>query len=455
MKKKLFWMFAAILTFCGAFMLTSCDEDDTNGPDNQVKKGITFNTAAIYDELGITEKMNKLLSDTLYSIIDSVLVYDQAGALVSKFGMETTTLGDQTLAVDGLPDGTYTLVLWQTARRISSGYIGWTVYNEEQLDSVSLYMGHSLLNYQRALGYASATATVAGNSLALKMEPKNVGCLVEVNVDNLTEDKGYKHVAICNHSDRFGGIYLNPSKEDRWMLDNQYIEVVSRNYPGEARTTLYYSLMHGDNINMIVRGDKEGSYDEIGIIPHRKIIPGERYTAYIDVENSSWLPTYFGTGEDYAAWKAERESEILPFIHYVDWDCTASDVATHMRSNPWVFQNMDNLGAGNGFWYLPFWVTGQMYQCYYFGDEEGTKLNFIFSGCHDPKVPIEKARQYVLKQGYIYSGKIQFPDEAAPRDLYFSADNKTEVLIGNWDEKGWEISYQPTDPNDMQYIVGS
>ena len=28
MKKKLIWMFAAILTFCGAIVLTSCGSDD-------------------------------------------------------------------------------------------------------------------------------------------------------------------------------------------------------------------------------------------------------------------------------------------------------------------------------------------------------------------------------------------------------------------------------------------
>ena len=74
--------------------------------------------------------------------------------------------------------------------------------------------------------------------------------------------------------------------------------------------------------------------------------------------------------------------------------------------------------------------------------------------CFDPTVPVNVANASLILQGYEYAGKIIYPDQPENiYDIFFSADGNIEVTTNTYEEGGWQIFYQPTDPEDLPLII--
>ena len=110
--KNLFMATAAITLMMTTTVLTSCTSDNEDNPSTSNQEAIMVNTAALYDELGIRSEMAQALASGDYVLTDTLLVYDASGTLVTKLGTESSNLEPLTFNIEGLTDGSYTLVLW-------------------------------------------------------------------------------------------------------------------------------------------------------------------------------------------------------------------------------------------------------------------------------------------------------------------------------------------------------
>ena len=441
---------------CMITAFTACTIDDNPVVPTSGQAMITVNTAALYNELNITDLMPQTLNDGRNTIVDTVLIYNQAGNLLKKLGAETKTLQPLTIEAGDLPNGTYTLLAWQTTRD-KDGKIAWFLSDEEQLSTVNLYTIYDVFLYTRALGAASATITIEGGNTEINLSPKPLGSIIELRVDNLTEDKGYTGVTLIGPNSQYViGCRLDPSlsEEDRWIMEREHdwFETVGKFNAG-TDSQKFFTLTHGNKVWFDLYGVKEDGSSEWLLDGGYHLGTGENAIFYFDMNCLRYQPTFFGTYEDFAVWKADRDAGILVVDPCLDWGCSIDDVVQHILTKQWWNFGNDKLELWEGLgWHNWYFIAYLLTEHYLFETEDGQNLKLALSICHDPTVPLDVANNSLLKQGYIYSGKIAFPGQE-PYDIFFSPDGQTEIQTMLYNDGRWQISYQPTDSNDFQYII--
>lgn len=447
--KKFLHLYAVLFAAMLATSVASCNTETPTADTPLIT--VSFNTGSLYKDLGILESMTEVVAPAgKFAIIDSVLVYDQKGALVTKAGVESRSLENKDLVLEEIPEGSYTLVLWQSVYRTADGVRAWKVAEEEALSTVKVASDGGSFNYYWVLGIASATVTLGDQSATVEMTPKPVGCILDISIDNIPEDMGYTRVALVggHHS---SGVYLDPSRQENPWIESQYLGVIFRLYPDANGKGRCFSLQHGEDLTLWVRGDKEDGYDDWGSIPHKTLEAGKSYSVYFDKARSAWQPAFFGSAEEFIAWKADRDAGLPVLDPTIEWGLSLSDVETYVHRKSWWNERVELVHNGKR-WYKVYWVSDTMQEAYGFPTEDGQNLNFVICASYDPAASVEMAKALVLHQGFIPAGKIQFPGKE-PYDLFFSVDKATEVFIRLYDDGSWRISYQPTDPEDLQYIL--
>lgn len=452
--KKILMATAALCCMTMA-MLTSCTEADNAVIPSDGKLVITVNTASLYDELNIIDLMPQWLTPEKSAIIDSVFIYDQTGKLVSKYGVESYDIQPFTIVTHDLPLGTYTIVAWQTTRKYD-GLMAWSFTGEEQLSTASLSTIYSNIGYMWALGAVSATVTVDGARVNADLSPKSLGSIIDLRVDNVTEDWDLKDVYLCGSaSQHVLGYRFDPSlaEEDRWIMETEnYYETAGRLTAG-TNSEMFFTLTHGDNVRFDLYGNVNDGSQFWMLDGDYNLGTGENVVFYFDMDRLNWQPTFFGTHEDFTAWKADRDAGILVVDPCLEWGCSIDDVAQHVKAKQWWHDGNKELELWEGMgWHRWYYLAYSLTEQYLFETQDGQNLTIVLSMCHDATVPISVANYSLVKQGYNYIGKIVFPNEE-PRDIFFSADGKTEVQTILYGDGRWAIFYQATDPNDFQYII--
>lgn len=455
MKMKLM---AAAALCCMMTAFTSCSVDDNPVAPVCGRAMITVNTAALYDELENTDLVSTDLDDGKISLVDTVLIYDQTGNLVIKLGAKSSTLQPITFDSEDLFNGTYTLVVWQTTMNNQYEIVPWYISGEEQLSTVNITTPYEDIGSSGALGYASATVTIENGLTNCDVKPKSLGSIIDIQIDNLTEDMGYSRVALEGDNDQYViGCKLDPSlpEEDRWIMEREHgwTEIVGSVYTG-GKSRKVFTLTHGKDLRYTLWGVKNDNSWEWIIESYCNLGTNDEAVYYFDMNRRNWQPSFFGTPEDFEAWKADRDEGILVVDPCLDWGCSIDDVEQHIKAKQWWAYGNDKLEIWDawGLWHKWYYVANLLTEQYLFETEDGQNLRLVLSICHDSNVPFEVAHTFILKQGYIYAGKVVFPGDE-PGDIYFSADGETEVQAYLFDDGRWEISYQPTDPDDFQYIV--
>lgn len=447
--KRILYLTAVLFAAMLASAVVSCEKDTTDDAET-ASLTVSFNTGSLYEELGIHDLVAGVVAPGGgYSIIDSVLVYDQNGRLVGKTGVESSSLERKELPLEEIPEGSYTLILWQSVCR-ADGVRAWKTGEEETLSTLQITSDGASFGYQWALGVALASVTYGGQSMKVEMKPVSVGSIIDVTIDNYTEDSGYKDMAMVG-GHHISGIYLDPFRQESRWVKSEYLGVLFRLYPENQGHSKFFTLFQGTDLNLTIRGDKNDGFDDVGSCPHKTLTPGENYTVYFDMARSTWQPAFFGSAGDFAVWKADRDAGLLVFDPLIDWGCSLAEVAEHVYSKAW-WKEQGQMTLSGSRWYKVYWVSDTLYEIYAFETEDGQNMNYVICHCDEPAVPIEQAQAMVLHQGYVNAGKIQFPDKD-PYDLYFSEDKVTEVFIKPYEDGSWRIIYQPTDPDDLQYII--
>ena len=138
----------------------------------------------------------------------------------------------------------------------------------------------------------------------------------------------------------------------------------------------------------------------------------------------------------------------------LEWQdaCDFDDVDQYMNGHQWVVSDVDSLYPAVGFWAYEYLTASKFKQEYLFETKDGKNLRQIYAAYMGDDLSLDVFNDLLVKQGYIYNGI--FNNALSPvTDIYFSADGKDEVQTYVQKDGAIIIFYQPTDPDDFQYIV--
>lgn len=449
--KKILYLTSVLFAPLMATVFSSCNKEPQDTPEPEKQSIIvSFNTGSLYEELGIKEDMAAQLSAAGdFTIIDSVLVYDQKGALVTKSGVESNSFEKKELKLEDIAGGTYTLVLWQSAYRKSDGVRAWKVGEESSLSTVQITSDGLSFGFAWALGTTSATVTCGTK---VELTPQAIGSILDVIVDNIPNDAGYTNLAMIG-GQYLKGVYLDPSlQEDRWVSD-AYSGVLFKLYPSDEGKRKFFTLVHGEDLTLWIRGDKEGSFDDLGICPHKAVTAGEYNTFYFDIARSKWQPAYFGPAGDFADWKADRDAGLLVLDPCLDWGSNLSHVEEYVQRKNWWYNDNTELYQTGDYWCKAFWVAEYLNEEYHFEMQDGRNLRLVICYCDDTSVPVEVAHNMLILQGFNHVGEVYYPDSQHAYDYYVSADKTMQAMINPYMFANWAIAYEPYYEEDFDHVL--
>ena len=458
MKKTIYLMTAVIVTLA----FHACSIDDNPAPPSTGQAVITVNTAAMFEEVGLAELIESNLPKNL-CLADTVLIYDQNGQLVSKLGTVTKSFESLTFEFDDLPNGTYTLVGWQTSY-LDDGTTPdqhFALADEEELSTVKVIQLYPIHSTATTNGLASATVTVNGNSFEATVTRKFVGSIFDLKSEKSPQEYGFEEIDLYHMDQVTQGFWLDParSEDGRWIIQDQYADPYPFAYLyQEEEEYLHYTLEHGDDmiLSLVTWTPVNDNYepDEIVRQGHHKLQDGSNVVYYFDVDRISYQPPFFGPKDQLPTWKADRDAGILVNDPCLKWGCNLAEVEAHKQAKQfWAVGNGQlEFWEGTG-WHYWYYVAPHFTEQYIFETEDGQNLIDVMCICHDPNVPLDVFTKSLQLQGYTYLGKLHYPDTEDYDDLFLSADGQTEALVYANYNGGCIIDYIAYDPEDLDYII--
>lgn len=458
--KRLYqWAKVVVIVMC----LPMCNASCTNNNDNPTiptngRAIVSVNTATLYDKLGITDFMIERLAQGGIAVTDSVLVYDQQGLLVARLGSESTSLQNVNISLSDLPYGTYTIVVWQTASSGEDPF--WLLKDADQIATVHIVQLYpSPINCNQAIGLYTTSVTIGSGTGTVNAEMEPMGSVVDIRIDSFTPDCDYEYarVVVGGEDPAVDGFYLNPahSVEDRWLFSDNRME--SDRPIGEvflsSPNNKVFTLSHGENKTFELYGINKTTNELEKLIDAMFTLePVTVATFYFDLSKAGYQPPYFGWTADFAAWKAQRDAGVLVTDPCLQWGANLQTVHNHVASHHLWWKTLNEELApeeGHG-WVRWYNIARDFYEVYNFETESGNNLTCAICVCIDSTVPVSLANASLVLQGYEYAGQIIYPDQPdVIYDIFFSADGSVEVQVNTYDDGGWQIFYQPTDPNDL------
>lgn len=429
---------------CMMLAVMACDKGDS-----PVQDSIQVNTAALYEELGIKSEMAQVLASGEYVLTDTLLVYDAAGSLVQKLGAESNCLEPLTFSAEGLTNGTYTLVLWQTARS-KDGERVWKLDGEEQLSTAMLHQKKAPIGFAYSAGYATSDVATKGVSLEPVLTPMAIGTVIDLRVDNLEAMPEAKALSLWGTDIYYlTGIYLAPALEEegRWYSDPE-MKLSSRvgQLPVGQTEGKFFTLYHGSSSDFEIWVDTEEDEEGVTYIKYQPVPIGKQTVFYINIERRSWQPPFIGTANDFAAWKADRDALIPVTDPYLKWGCDSDEVFEHIWNKMWFYPGNSELEYWDEYesWHHWFRVAGNLTEQYLYETEDGENLRFVLCYCWVPDAPLEIRDNLLIHQGFKSTGETRDNGKTI-FDVFLSADGKTVALANFLDEGCWEIIYQPAE----------
>ena len=431
----------------GAAVMVSCSKDD----EIENNDAILVNTAALYDELGIRSEMTQALASGEYILTDTLLIYNASGSLVKKLGAESRNLEQLTFSAEGFADGSYTIVLWQTARSVSDKR-AWKLMGEEQLSTAVLNQTRAPLSYAFSAGYASTTVATKGGKLVPSLTPMAIGCIIDMKVDNLSAMSDATALSLWGSNiGYYTGIRLAPAldEEGRWYTDpDSTLSGRVAQLPVGQANGKFFTLYHGESNFFELWADKGADEAYVTHLSYVHLPVGRQAVCYFDMGRRSWQPPFMGSSEAFATWKADRDAGIPVTDPLLRWGCSIDEVYDHVFSKMWY-------KAGNyepEYWVDPFeswhqwyWVSpSALTEQYLFETEDGENLRYVQCYCWDRNAPATLRENLLLHQGFHSTGStVQFDDDNW--DQYLSADGQTEALAAFFNGGYWCITYRPVN----------
>ena len=433
---------------CVLMPFLGCDKQDTPASQDD---SVQVNTAALYDELGIRDEMTQLLASGDYVLTDTLLVYDAAGSLVLKLGAESHNLDPLTFSAEGLTDGSYTLVLWQTARS-NSGERAWKLSGEQQLSTAILHETRAPIGFAFSAGYASATVATKSVNLEPVLTPMAIGSIIDMRIDKLEAIPDATALSLWGTNINYRtGIYLAPAldEEGRWYTDPD-VALPSRaaQLPVGQTEGKFFTLYHGTSSDFQIWVDKGSDEEYVEFIRYQPLPLGKQSVFYFNIEHRSWQPPFLGSPEAFSEWKADRDAGIPVSDPLLQWGCNIEDVEEHIWSKMWFMAGQDELEYWGDYyesWHQWFRVSGYaLTEQYLYETEDGENLRYVMCYCWDPDAPAELRDNLLKHQGFKNTGKT-VSLEGDIYEQFLSADGETEALAIFFNEGCWAIVYRPVN----------
>ena len=453
--KKTLNLLALLFVLLLAAVVVSCKKESKDNPDGNSSIVVSFNTGSLYEELGVKEDMAAEISaGGNFTITDTLLVYDNKGVLVTKTGAESNSFEEKKFELEKLPAGSYTVVLWQTAWRKSDSVRAWKVREEKSLSTVNVTSGGLSFGFTWAVGVASAKVTSGTNSSKVELTPKSIGSILDVTVDNFPDNAGYTNLAMIGGK-HIQGMYLDPSRHEfRWVVSTS-TGVLFRLYPDDGGKRKLFTLVHGEDMELFIRGDKVGSFDDLGACQHKTVATGGYYSFYFDVAHSKWQPPFFGSAEEFAAWKADRDAGLLVLDPCMDWGSNLAHVEEYVQSKNWWRYDNSELYQTGPHWCKAYWVADKLKEEYRFETQDGQKLGLNICYCDDKSVPVEVAHNMLIKKGFSYVGELYYSDDPHGYRYYVSADKTLQATINTTHFTNWAIAFEPYCEEDNNHVMSA
>ena len=454
------WMFAAILTICGTSVFTACSDKDDDGGDTPAKAVVTVKTAAMYEQLGITNEIKEFLSDSKNYIYAAALLYDQQGSLKGKFTGQAQTLDPLEIPVSGLADGTYTLLAVQTGAK---GELQWTLKNEEILSEVEMTMADDTrLPPYMSLGIATQTVTVKDGAIQAEVSAEALGAIVEVQVKGLTKDDNANRLALVNWV-VINGIYLGPNRTGSDRIDVASYDGRALDIYGNKEGPVIegdiswknFSLYCVDNevaltVFMGLRGNERA---ESWMDGGTTLKTGGKYVVYVDNNGTQLKQYYCGTYEGLDAWLKKRAEHPYAIYPCLNFGASVDEVRKHIAANneSWIDYGLYQL-EGESYWRDQFSIGPNIVE-YYFETEDGKNLWHIRYDYLGSTLTSDVMVPELEEMGFVYKGFVIFPNIPDNKFyLYLTEDGETEVLRAE-QAYGWSLEFMPTDPDDLELLV--
>ncbi len=161
--------------------------------------------------------------------------------------------------------------------------------------------------------------------------------------------------------------------------------------------------------------------------------------------------------DDIGYWYLIYKPNVLDLEPLLNWGCSIAEVEQHIHAKNWWADGNDKLE----FWEEPFqswhkyyYVSDTFTEQYLFETQDGQNLRYVYIACADNTVSGNPFVDLLQRQGFLDTGKtVQFYGETY--EQYFSADGKTEALLGVDDDGYWWVIYKPkaTEPVAMADVV--
>lgn len=458
----------ALCFFIAAFAFTNCDKDNDEPSFQAGSAEFIIDNADFYNGLGIAELIDSSLADDLIVLTDTVLIYDTSGNLVRKAGDEVNNLHSVTVKIDSLPEGNYTVLTWLSAYYKANNYKQkvWCLSGEEKLSTVNITTIYSGISYKYSLGMASATVAINGKAVRTTVTPRTAGSIIDIKIDGFTDEIEDDTLYLFCDTERTLGLYLDPvlADSERWIITDEtedgHADVIAFLTRGESLRT-YFTLNHGDDITLSLHG-VEGKDNEqkrvYTICNHVELHPADKKIFYMDFDRRSYIPPFYGTTDSLSRWIEPLNDGLLVNDPYLKWGCNLDEVDQYMRGLQFSYRDYSDSpvqSSFDGLWCFDYLIASRFNEIYEFETEDGQCLRYVYCSCGgDNKLTIDMVNASLIKQGYIYSGVYNHPPYALA-DVFFSADGENEVQTYYFDDGRIAIYYQPTDPDDFQYIINS
>ena len=433
-------------------------------PDGS-KAVVTVKIADLYKQLGITAEMTEFLANGQNYIYATVLFYDQQGSLKGMFTEQSHTLTPLDINISGIADGTYTLLAIQAAAK---GEPVWTLTNENSLEEVEMTIPDgTLLPPYMSLGRVTQTVTVKDGALQAEVSVEALGAIIEAQVKGLTKDDNVNRVMLNNWI-VINGIYLDPNRTGGDQIDVADYDGRVLNVLGDKEGAVIEGDVSWKNFSLycvdypvsldIYKGSP-GEYSYKWMAGGTTLKPGGKYVIYLDNDPNQLKQLYCGTYEGLDAWLKKRAEHPYAIYPYLKLGSSVDEARKHIAANDesWVRWSQYGLYPsedGLNFWYDGYFA-GSNYVYYYYETEDGKNLKFVHYYYNGGTLSSDVMVPELEEMGFTYKGIIKYPE--APDEQYFiylSEDGEIEAQRVNWSsDSSWSISFQPTDPDDLELLI--
>lgn len=407
--------------------------------------------AAMYEQLGIVDEVSTGLAQEDYLLVDSLLVYDSHGSLIARQGLKSDALGSKSIVIPGLPDGTYTFVIFQMCTKAGEPDL-WTAVNAGQLEMLHFDNPNVCVDGVQAFGVKKESVTIRDGALGTTLIPRPAGSIVDFQIDNYVAKNfvwfhdelppvwlyGTDHIA--GYSPDSGRFLASPEQ-------NKAIGYLEK---GQSRHK-FFLLTDGSQITVSVEEAGFSLYQDTINLP-----PGSNAVLYYSFAPKTFFNACLGTPEVVAAFRAGHSEDSCTLYPCLQWGYSREEVDTYVKNRMFLPCEDGKVSVGQNDITVVEYNPAPGLTEYYFLDSAGKLVEVDYD--YDGPVELKNVISCMGKQGFMYIGSVEQYYDSIIYNQYLSADGQTELWLYQSDivyavgYGSWFATFRPFNPDDLNLL---